>query len=134
MLLNILSKFFFKNKDAEEDTKTNTDNQDRLVAAVIIGVDNDQQYAFDIKWNYDNLERSADALANIILGINYGLFTEHIKKLLEQHDPENIYDAAIVRQCFNHINKRNDILNNLLNDTSPLVRPSKALKPNNENQ
>lgn len=132
-LLNTLYNKFFRNRTTS-DTKQEEENSIELRASILIGVDKNQQYFFDIKWDYDNLEQTSNDLANLILGLNYGLFISQIKNLLLSHDITNRpYDEVILYKTMEIIEERSNILNNLISDNdTPIVKPSEVFRPNTD--
>lgn len=127
MLLNTLFNRFFTRSKASEDINKDEYN---LSASILIGIDNKQRYLFDIKWDNDNQEQSSSDLANLILGLYYGLFANQAKDILLNHDTKNNpEDEIILHQTMKIIEERSGVLQNLLiNDLSPVVKPSEVFR------
>lgn len=125
MLLSTLyNKFFGKKEPAK------TDHAPSLRASILIGVDHQQQYFFDIKWDYEDIDKTANDLANIVLGLTYSLFTSQIKNLLLEHaanpDP---HDEFVLNRTIQLIQEKSQTLNSLLDDNSPIIKPSEVFRP-----
>lgn len=128
-LLNILyNKLFTKKKiDTTEVTDTN------LSASILVGIDEKQQYYFDIKWVHHNDEQTSSDLANLILGLTYGLFTEQIKNTLLDYDiSDKPRDAKILVRTIEILKERSEVLQNIMdkNIDGPIVRPSEVFRNN----
>jgi len=128
-LLNTLYKLVRGSAKTTEEPKN--ENEPDLRASVLIGIDKKQQYFFDVKWDYTDPDKTANDLANLMLGLTYGLFTGQIKNLLlNNNDVENPYDQAILAQTAKILTERSDILNTILNnDDDPIVKPSEVFRP-----
>jgi|APGre2960657404_1045060.scaffolds.fasta_scaffold00446_20 hypothetical protein len=126
MSLNTLYKRLFNRE------KIHQPESPPLRASILIGIDKQQQYFFDIKWDQEDIDKTSSDLANIVLGITYGLFVSHIKNLLVQHESEtNSCDTLILDKTIQLISERSEALNRLLdeNDNIPIIKPSEVLRP-----
>jgi hypothetical protein len=136
MLLSILYNKFFNNKQKTENNKQQNNEQQNnipeLRASISIGIDKNQQYFFDIKWDYEDFDKSANDLANIIVGIKYNLFMSHIRNLIINYDVSTKpYDEIILTKSIDLIEERSAILENLIsNSEDPIVNPSNVFRSN----
>lgn len=129
MLLSTLyKKLFVKNTKTVESNPEDTND---LRASILIGIDKKQQYFFDIKWDYDDIDKTSNDLANLILGLTYGLFVNQIKSILVDRDTyQNTHDESILLKTIQIIDERSTILQKLLDDEdSPIVKPSEVFRP-----
>jgi hypothetical protein len=133
MLLSTLyNKFFNNKKNIEPEEKHEQDNIPELRASISIGIDKNQQYFFDIKWDYEDFDKSANDLANIIVGIKYNLFMSHIRNLIINYDvSKKPYDEIILTRSIDLIEERSTILENLIsNSDDPIINPSNVFRSN----
>lgn len=131
-LLNILYNFFKKQEPKIEDNLD--DYQD---TGIYITVDDNNQYLFRLSWDYTDIEKSADNLANLYIGISYGLFGTQIKNLLiSDESRNNIYDEKILNRTVQLIDNKMTIMNNLITneDKEPLIKPLDVFKTNYGNK
>jgi len=105
------------------------ENRSKLNSSILIGLDNNNEYFFEIKWDHDIIT-SPDQLANIIIGLNYGLFTEEVINILQSHNGDTI-DKKIIEEALSLLNKKQNILKDITEttDNSPLIKPSSVFKP-----
>lgn len=143
MLLSTLFEKIFKTKKLpvkEDDiSRSETDEQSDppLRASILIGVDKQQQYFFDIKWDYENIDKTSSDLANLILGITYGLFIEQIKDILADYNiTDRPYDEAILLKTISLVKERSAILSDVLDKSSndPIIKPSQVFGSQDEKQ
>lgn len=132
-LLNILYNFFKK-----QEPKTIEDNLDDYQdTGIYITVDDNNQYLFRLSWDYTDIEKSADNLANLYIGIAYGLFSTQIKSLLVSDESRNnIYDEKILNRTIQLIDNKMSIMNNLITneDKEPVIKPLDVFKTNHANK
>ena len=109
--------------------KSEQKEQTKLNSSILIGLDKNNEYFFEIKWDHDILT-SPDQLANIIIGLNYGLFTEEVINILQSHNGDTI-DKKIIDEALSLLNKKQNILKDITEtaDNSPLIKPSSVFKP-----
>lgn len=132
-LLSMLYNKIFGTTDSKKEINHHSDVD--LTASVLIGVDKNQQYFFDVRWSYDDPNRTANDLANLILGLSYGLFVNQVKSLLINYDIENKpYDELILYKTIEIMEERANILNNLVvaDSEAPIIRPSNVFRPNTD--
>jgi hypothetical protein len=143
MLLSTLFEKIFKTKKLpikEDDTiSSETDEQSDppLRASILIGVDKQQQYFFDIKWDHENIDKTSSDLANLILGLTYGLFIEQIKDILADYNiTDKPYDEAILLKTLSLVKERSAILSDVLDKSSndPIIKPSQVFGSQDEKQ
>jgi hypothetical protein len=143
MLLSTLFEKIFKTKKlpVEEDDigrgETDEQSDPPLRASILIGVDKQQQYFFDIKWDYENIDKTSSDLANLILGITYGLFIEQIKDILAGYNiTDRPYDEAILLKTISLVKERSAILSDALDKSSndPIIKPSQVFGSQDEKQ
>lgn len=105
------------------------ENRSKLNSSILIGLDNNNEYFFEIKWDH-NIVTSPDQLANIIIGLNYGLFTEEVINILQSHNGDTI-DKKIIEEALSLLNKKQNILKDITEttDNSPLIKPSSVFNP-----
>lgn len=127
MLLNTLyNKFLKKNNNEKKPNDKDTKSTEQLRASISIGISKDQQYFFDIRWDYEDFDKSANDLANLIIGLQYGLFVNQVKDLLINYDTsEKPQDELLLYRTAQIIEERSKILENIINDPdAPIIKPS----------
>lgn len=143
MLLSTLFEKIFKTKKlpVKEDDISRSEEDEQsdppLRASILIGVDKQQQYFFDIKWDYENIDKTSSDLANLILGITYGLFIEQIKDILADYNiTDRPYDEAILLKTISLVKERSAILSDVLDKSSndPIIKPSQVFGSQDEKQ
>lgn len=143
MLLSTLFEKIFKTQKPsakEEDvssSRTEEQSDPPLRASILIGVDKQQQYFFDIKWDYENIDKTSNDLANLILGLTYGLFIEQIKDILANYNiTDKPYDEAILLKTISLVKERSAILSDVLDKSSndPIIKPSQVFGSQDEKQ
>lgn len=143
MLLSTLFEKIFKTKKLpvkEDDIGRSEEDEQSdppLRASILIGVDKQQQYFFDIKWDYENIDKTSSDLANLILGITYGLFIEQIKDILADYNiTDRPYDEAILLKTISLVKERSAILSDVLDKSSndPIIKPSQVFGSQDEKQ
>ena len=143
MLLSTLFEKIFKTqklpvkKDDVSNSETEEQSDPPLRASILIGVDKQQQYFFDIKWDYENIDKTSNDLANLILGLTYGLFIEQIKDILADYNiTDKPYDEAILLKTISLVKERSAILSDVLDKSSndPIIKPSQVFGSQDEKQ
>ena len=140
LLSTLFKKIFYTQKSTEKEDVLDSNGSDdqsdpQLRASILIGVDKEQQYFFDIKWDYENIDKTSSDLANLILGITYGLFIEQIKDILAEYNiTDKPYDEAILQKTISLIKERSAILSDVLDKTAndPIIKPSQVFRPQDE--
>lgn len=124
LLSTLYNKFFYK-EPKEENTQDN-ESPTPLRASISIGIDKNQKYFFDIKWDYEDFDKSANDLANLVIGLQYGLFVNQINNLLINHDTsEKPHDELLLYKTAKIIEERSKILENIITDpNTPIIKPS----------
>lgn len=111
----------------KKDTTTETNNTN---CSVFIGVDSSNEYSFEINWNH-NFTKAPDQLANLIIGLSYGLFSEEVISILKDNQDVNEIDSKIINETLDLLEKKNNVLKEVAMDkiAEPLVKPSHVFKP-----
>jgi hypothetical protein len=142
MLLSTLFEKVFKAKKSPEkedlsSSKIDDQSDPPLRASILIGVDKQKQYFFEIKWDYESIDKTSSDLANLILGLAHGLFIEQIKDILANYNvTDKPYDEAVLLKTINLIKERSAILNDVLdkNSNDPIIKPSQVFGSQDETE
>jgi hypothetical protein len=132
-LLNILYNLF-KQPKSEPLEDSLDEYQD---TGIYITVDDNNQYLFRLTWDYTDIERSSDNLANLYIGITYGLFSSQIKNLLiSDESRNNIHDEKILNRTLQLIDNKINIMHNLISneEKEPIIKPLDVFKSNYANK
>lgn len=115
------------NKILNHKPKPKNDTESKESCSITVGVDSQNQYFFEARWDED-LEHTPDKLANLIIGLNYGFFTDEVCNILRSHEGNDL-DTYIIDNTMNILKQKQKTIQNVITKektTEPLIKPSQV--------
>jgi|TARA_B100001094_G_scaffold332448_1_gene404543 hypothetical protein len=103
--------------------------KDQDGCSVLISISTNNEYSFEIKWDH-NLEKCPDQLANLIIGLHYGLFADEVISILKDHEGKDL-DQHIINNALDLLDKKNNVLKEVAIEQiseEPLIKPTHVFK------
>ena len=125
----LLRKLYNKIFNHSHIRKPKTKNDIGVIesCAITIGVDSQNQYFFEVRWDED-IDHTPDKLANLIIGLNYGFFTDEVCNILKSHEGNEL-DTYTINNTMDILKQKQKTIQNVITKektAEPLVKPSQV--------